>query len=133
MIVADCNLISYLLIPGEFSDYAQKVFQKDFSWIVPLLWRSEFRNVLSSYIRKQIIDIKFALLIMNEAISILENNEFEVKSNQVLNLVTSSNCSAYDCEYVSLAQELNIPLVTMDKRILREFPKTAVNIIDFAK
>jgi predicted nucleic acid-binding protein len=35
---------------------------------------------------------------------------------------------AYDCEFVALAQYLNVPLVTADKKILREFPEVATSL-----
>jgi predicted nucleic acid-binding protein len=50
-----------------------------------------------------------------------------------LELATRSKSSSYDCEYVALAQDLGVKLVTTDKQILREFPKTAVSLEKFAK
>jgi hypothetical protein len=43
----------------------------------------------------------------------------------------SSKCSAYDCEFVALAQDLSVPLVTSDQKILTAFPETAVSPDDF--
>jgi predicted nucleic acid-binding protein len=48
-----------------------------------------------------------------------------VNSLDVLRLVQQSKCSAYDCEFVALARSLNVPLITMDKQILKDFPTTA--------
>jgi len=58
-------------------------------------------------------------------------NEFDIASSHVLTLVHNSNCSSYDCEFVALANYLNTQLVTQDKKILREFPSTAISISDF--
>ena len=52
--------------------------------------------------------------------------EFEVDSSAVLELVRGSDCSAYDCEFLALAIKLNTKLVTMDKKLLRAFPKRTV-------
>ncbi len=52
--------------------------------------------------------------------------EFDVSSESVLTLVERSDCSAYDCEFVTLAQHLGVKLITMDGKILRAFPETAV-------
>ena len=51
--------------------------------------------------------------------------EYEVGSPSVLELVRGSDCSAYDCEFVSLALKLGVKLVTMDAKLLRAFPKQA--------
>jgi predicted nucleic acid-binding protein len=48
-----------------------------------------------------------------------------------LELVNSSHCSAYDCEFVALAQDLKTRLVTLDKKILNNFPEVAVSIDEF--
>jgi predicted nucleic acid-binding protein len=59
------------------------------------------------------------------------NNEFDISSAQVLALVAKSNCSSYDCEFIALAQHLNISLVTQDKKILREFSSISISVADF--
>jgi len=50
----------------------------------------------------------------------------------VLDLVASSTCTAYDCEFVALARELAVPLVTTDKQILRDFPAIARPLAGYA-
>jgi predicted nucleic acid-binding protein len=39
----------------------------------------------------------------------------------VLQLVSTSRCSAYDCEFVAVAEQLAVPLVTEDLTILAAF------------
>ena len=93
MIVVDTNIISYFYLTSEFSELAAELYQKNPNWIAPLLWRSEFENVLS-----------------------------------LLKLSQLSGYSAYDCEFVNLAQDLNTTLVTMDRKILKIFPETALSM-----
>ena len=131
MIVADTNIISYLFLPTSYSDSVDKLFTLDSSWIAQIIWKSEFRNVLALYLRKEIITFEKALQLQEAAESIMINNEFEVSSSQVLALVNKSNCSAYDCEFIALAKHQNIPLITQDKKVLREFPDNALSIANF--
>ena len=49
MIVVDTNTIAYLYLPSRYTADVTRVLEKDASWAAPLLWRSEFRNVLSVY------------------------------------------------------------------------------------
>jgi predicted nucleic acid-binding protein len=51
----------------------------------------------------------------------------------VLSLTNASACSAYDCEFVALAKQLNVKLITPDKKILSEFPDHAFSISDYLK
>ena len=41
-----------------------------------------------------------------------------------------SGCTAYDCEFVALADVHQVPLVTVDRRILKTFPKLAISLKD---
>ncbi|MEW6290221.1 MAG: type II toxin-antitoxin system VapC family toxin [Thermodesulfobacteriota bacterium] len=131
MIVVDTNVISYFYLSSPYSVSAEQLFSKTPSWAAPLLWRSEFRNVLSFYVRKGIITLHDAMQLFATAASLLEGNEYEVNAAQVLKLSQESNCSAYDCEFVNLAQDLHVPLVTMDRKILQSFQGTAVSIEEY--
>lgn len=128
MIVADTNLIAYLYIEGDRTTQAEQILHKDPEWAAPLLWRSEFRNVLALYLRQAVFSLAEANGIMQTAESLLRGREYEVSSQRVLDLVVSSQCSAYDCEFVVLAQDLGISLVTADRRILADFPNTAISL-----
>ena len=61
MIIADTNIISYLLLPTPYSDSVDSLYKIDSNWVAPILWKSEFRNVLALYIRKNIITLEKAL------------------------------------------------------------------------
>lgn len=131
MIVADTNLIAYFLIEGDLTEEAEAVYQKDDHWIAPYLWRSEFRNILALYLRQNLISLETAKEIIDRAEILLSGKEYEVDSERILKLATISHLSAYDCEYVTLAQDLSIYLITSDRKILKAFPKIAISPADF--
>ena len=128
MIVVDTNIIAYLYISGEKSLQAEQLLSLDSLWSAPVLWRSEFRSVLSQYLRRCMLSLNDILIIIQQAEELLDNNEYKVTSAHIMQLVNSSSCSAYDCEFVALAQYLDIPLITSDKKILNEFPKVAKSL-----
>ncbi|MCF6210029.1 MAG: type II toxin-antitoxin system VapC family toxin [Gammaproteobacteria bacterium] len=131
MIVVDTNIISYFYISGNRSHQAEQLLAADTHWNAPILWRSEFRSVLSQYLRRDILKLDEVLIIIQQAEKLMHDNEYEISSAHVMQLVNSSNCSAYDCEFVTLAQYLNVPLITADKKIIREFPKVAMSLDSF--
>ena len=104
------------------------MLRHDAQWLAPRLWRSEFRNVLALYLRRQVLALDEILAIMAEAETLMQGREYEVPSFRVMQLVESSDCSAYDCEFVALAQGLDLPLVTSDAQILRAFPGTTMRL-----
>ena len=126
MIVVDTNILAYLLLPYEFSAQADALFKRDPEWAAPILWRSEFRNLLAGYVRRKTFTFDEVLKIQAEAETLLAGNEHEVDSRRVLELVRDSNCSSYDCEFIALAARLGTKVVTIDAKMLREFPQFAV-------
>ncbi len=47
MIVVDSNVLAYCYISiPKFSDAAKALLAADSNWKAPMLWRSEFRNIL---------------------------------------------------------------------------------------
>ncbi|MEA1934312.1 MAG: type II toxin-antitoxin system VapC family toxin [Thermodesulfobacteriota bacterium] len=131
MIVVDTNIISYFYLNSDYSSLAEQTFKKDPIWSAPLLWRSEFRNVLTFYLKKEIFLLSEAIEIFESAEELLKENEYEINSAQVLRVSHSSGCSAYDCEFINLAKDLNISLVTEDKKVLKSFPESAISMHQF--
>jgi predicted nucleic acid-binding protein len=131
MIVVDTNIIAYMTFKTEVSKSVENLHDYDPVWDAPVLWKSEFLNVLAAYFRKK-------LLLKNEMIDALEFAEKLVEDrihfvpgSDVINLVSRSQCSSYDCEFVALALNLNTRLITYDKRILSEFPDIAAKPEDY--
>lgn len=126
MIVVDSNVLAYLYLPGEHTAAAEALLEKDSDWAAPVLWRSEFRNILAGYMRRKTLTLAQACELQSEAEGLLLGSEFEVDSEAVLELVRDSDCSAYDCEFIALAIKLDTTLFTMDKKLLQAFPKRAL-------
>jgi len=133
MIATDTNVVAHLFLASEQSVLAERALQKDSEWVAPILWRSEFRSVLTLYLRKALLDLQQCQQIMSSASSLLGGREYEAPSREVLRLVSISNCSAYDCEFVAIAMDLGVPLVTADKRLLQQFPAVAVSLRTFSE
>lgn len=132
MIVVDTNIIAYFYLEGLYNSQAERVFSDDPHWAAPILWRSEFRNVLALYLRREVLSFVEANKIVQQAEALMQPREHTVSSMQVLQLVKGSACSAYDCEFVALAQALDVPLVTADRKIVKNFPATAVALDEYA-
>lgn len=126
MIVVDSNVLAYLYLPGEYTAVAEALMEHDPDWAAPVLWRSEFRNILAGYLRRGKLTFEQAHALQSEAEDLLRGAEYEVDSHSVLELVRDSECSAYDCEFVALAMKLGTKLATMDGKVLRSFPGIAV-------
>jgi predicted nucleic acid-binding protein len=133
MIVADTNTIAYLYLPTEQTDDVVALLHKDPDWIAPLLWRSEFRNILALYIRKSIIDLDTAIAMQAQAEIQLADHEYTVSSMDVLALAEKTACSAYDCEFVSLAKSLHLKLITGDRKLVQSFPGIAMTAGDYLR
>jgi len=133
MICVDTNIICYRYMASPFSAAADAAWAKDPDWIVPILWRSEFRNALAGSIRKRSLTVEEASAIANLAEAMLERKEFTISTSAVLQLVSRSSCSAYDCEFVALAHANGVRLLTVDRQILHEFPGVAISLNKFVR
>lgn len=125
MIVVDTNVVAYLLLPGPHTALADDLLIQQPEWAAPPLWRSEWRNVLAGYLRRGVLDLDQALALQKQAELLVIRHEEPVSSQAVLQLVASSRCSAYDCEFVAAALQLRVPLVTADRAVLAAFPDVA--------
>ena len=133
MIVADTSLLAAFWLPGDQTELAESVKARDRVWAAPVVWRAEFRNVLAAGLRAGWLTEAEANTAYLNAQQDLDRNEFTVPTERVMQLVRNSQCSAYDCEYVALAQDLAVPLVTADPGLVRAFPQTAVALETFGQ
>lgn len=139
MIVVDTMVVAYGLLPHpQFADEVERVQAADGHWAAPSVWRSELRNVLLQYVRAvesgplaEDLQLTDAFGVMEDAEALLANQTFRVASEEVLRLAFESSCSAYDCEYVALAQRLDVRLITYDEEVLEAFPDTALRPSEF--
>jgi predicted nucleic acid-binding protein len=126
VIVADTNLVARILLPTQDSDLARQVFAKDPDWVAPPLLRSELTNVFAQYHRAGKGALPDLTRLLDSAHDIV-TAEYAVAAARVLSLAADSRCSAYDCEFVALAEVLGVPLVTADRQVLRAFPGLAID------
>lgn len=133
MIVVDTNTIAYLYLPTAETPAVEALLAHDGVWAAPRLWRSEMRNILALYLRKEMLDLDTACQIQGQAESLMADNEYDLDSSSVLALAERSGCSAYDCEFVALADILETRLVTSDKKLQKAFAEVAVSPTRFLR
>ena len=131
MIVVDTNVIHYCWVRGQNTEVAQTVRRKDPDWHAPILWRSELRNVLTAYLRRRLMSRIQIAEILRTADRAFVESEHIVGDDLVLDVVESSTLTAYDAEFVALADTLSVPLVTADKAVLKAFPGRALTMEAF--
>ena len=131
MIVVDSNVVAYYWINGPLTGAAQQLRAKDPEWHAPLLWRSELRNILTGYLRDGTLNAAQIAQVMAAAEATFADREHLVSSEKVFAIVGESKLSAYDAEFVALAEVLAVPLVTADKIVLKAFPGRAVTMQAF--
>ena len=125
MIVVDTNVIAALLLETEESQHVENALRRDPEWAAPLLWRSELRNVLASLVRTDRSSLSDALDVMATAEQLMSRHEYAVPGREVLRTAADSGCTAYDCEFVVLAREAGVGLLTFDRQLLGSFPDLA--------
>jgi predicted nucleic acid-binding protein len=128
VIVVDTNVIAYCWLHGERTALAHRLRQLDADWHAPVLWRSEFRNVLAGYRREGSLDAAQLRQIMAAAESMFAGREHHLPSDRVFDLVEQTRMSAYDAEFAALAEILDVTLVTEDRAILEALPQRTLDL-----
>jgi predicted nucleic acid-binding protein len=126
MIVVDTNVIAALVLPtSEYTKAATALLERDREWTAPMLWRSEFCNMLATGVRSGWLNVGQATEALGSAEELMEGGDFGVPAGEVLRTAVASGCTAYDCEFVVLAQDLDVKLITLDRALLKAFPNVA--------
>ena len=131
MIVVDSNVLAYCWMSSQHTSLAQRVRVADPDWRVPVLWRSELRNILSGHLRRGSLSGSQIGRLMRHIEAELSGFEHLVESDAVFGVVGESRLSAYDAEFVALARQLSVTLVTEDQAVLKAFPAIALSMEGF--
>ena len=126
MIVVDTDVISYFWLEAGRTEAARRARRRDPNWYAPRLLRSEFRNVLYQHMAHRGLSLADAQQIAETVEADMESATYSVASAEVLRLAGEAEHPTYDCEYVALAQELDVTLVTGDQAVADRFSNTAV-------
>ena len=94
---------------------------------VPDLFRAEFCNVAWQWITHQQLSLQQAIQATKRAEALITSvTSSERLWFKALEVATYAKHPAYDALFVVLAETLDCPLVTWDKKLLHKFPQIAV-------
>lgn len=131
MIVVDANVAIYLLVQGKHTRAAQRAYKADPDWRLPPLWRYEFANALVGLVRAGDLRAAEAEPTLLRGLGLFEAGEDEAPPALAMRLAFSHRISAYDAQYVALAQALGVRCLTEDQRLLERAPALTVDLARF--
>ena len=132
MIVADVNLLVCLLVHGEFTSLAERALRRDRRWVAPRSHRGELLNVLATNVRAGTVRAETFDSLWRRAYRTVATPA-DPDPAEVLRLSVESRIATYDCEYVAMARQRRLRLVTNDGPMQRAFPDLATRLVDFAE
>ncbi|HEX2799979.1 MAG TPA: type II toxin-antitoxin system VapC family toxin [Thermoanaerobaculia bacterium] len=133
MIVVDTNVVAYAVLPGDRTESSLAVAERDPAWIAPALWRFELRNVLATAMRLKSLRLPAALAAFSAAENLVADAELLASTEECLRLAARGGVSAYDAEFVLVAERLDLPLVTADRKLAKAFPGLTISPEAFAR
>ncbi len=90
MIVVDINVVTHLLLPGPKTSLGETLLLDHPQWATQALCRSEWRNALTTYLRRDLLNLPAAVALMQKTEAILSAHDEHVSSEHVLELATRS-------------------------------------------
>lgn len=128
MIVVDTQIIAARFLPSQQTPLVERLSRFDPEWHAPRLWKSEFRRLITEYYRRGNLAYEDIFALQQEAENLMQITEWDATSHTVLRVMSESFCSSYDCEFIALAIQLDVPLVTMRQRLIHAYPEYAQSI-----
>jgi predicted nucleic acid-binding protein len=110
---------------------AERIAQRDPDWIVPHLWRYEVTNVLTTLARNKVIQPELAEAAILDAVLLASPAEAPIDQVTALRTALRLGISAYDAQYITLAQSRGVRCVTGDDRLVRKAIGIAIRPADF--
>jgi predicted nucleic acid-binding protein len=131
MIVVDANILIYSLIEGDYTPLVHKLRERDMDWRTTGLCLHEILNVLATYQRRDILTLAQCKKLLDHAERFMQVAQSEVKMDVALAVAAKYTITGYDAQYVALAQSLNVPLITEDRKLREAVPGIAFSMQEF--
>lgn len=131
MIVVDANILIYSLIKCDQSSLIQKLRGKDVDWRTAALCLHETVNVLTIYQRREVLTLVQCRALLDHVERFIKVAQCKVVMDTALAVAAEYAITGYDAQYVALAQSLNVPLITQDRKLQKAVPGIAVSIQEF--
>ena len=131
MIVIDANILIYSLIECDYSPLIHKLRKKDADWRTTALCLYETLNVLATYQRRKVLTLTQCQKLLDHAEHFMKVAQCAVEMSAALTLASENAITGYDAQYVALAQSLNAPLITEDRKLRKAMPGIAVSMQEF--
>lgn len=131
MIVVDANILIYSLIEGDYSPLIHKLRERDMDWRTTGLCLHEVVNVLATYQSRDILKLAQCKKLLEHAERFMKVAQCEVKMDTALAVAAKYAITGYDAQYVALAQSLNVPLITEDRKLRNAVPGIAFSMQEF--
>ena len=129
MVLVDTNILAYLMIEGDRTPAAQRLFERDSDWCSEAFVMVEFSNILATYVRTKALTRAQGVRLMTEAqtlVSTLHN----IAHVQSLEATIEYEISAYDARFISLARHLKQKIVTEDVKLRAAVPSWTMSLAD---
>ncbi len=129
MVLIDTNILAYLMIEGDHTTAAQKLFQRDSEWCSEAFVMVEFSNVLATYIRAKALTQPQGVRLLTEAQALVPTLH-NIANMQTLETAIEYGISAYDARFISVARHLKQKLVTEDTKLRTAVPSWTVSLTE---
>ncbi len=126
MIVVDTNVMVHLVTgSAEYGEKASALLRSDPEWAAPPVLLSELRNVVIGFVRRGWVEMPQAMAMHDDAVALLGDRIASVNGAAVLEVAESLGLSAYDAEFIVVAEALRCELYSLDREILAVAPDLA--------
>lgn len=107
--------------------------RRDTDWLTSSLWRFEFASALATMPRAKLLNETQAFNAMPSATIEMPLRQMDAPREQALLTVLCDGISAYDAQYIALAEMLNLRCITAGRPLMRKTPARSILPSDFVK
>lgn len=131
MIVIDANILIYALIECDNSRLTSQLRVKDADWRTTGLCLHETLNVLTTYQRRGLLALEQCRELLRHANRFIAVAQCDVDMEASLTVAAQYGITGYDAQYVTLAQNLAVPLITEDRKLRQAVSEVGISMQEF--